>query len=160
MRHPSLILLSHDHHHGLALALRCRKQSLGQLKPMGAEGLRLRAEEFREFFDKQLVPHFCAEEQVLFPLMRMSAPASAALLDELLSDHEIFRQALPNLVIGTGLSKLIFDLGDLLDRHIRKEERELFPLFEQHVESAKAKAAGEEIAKIIAGRGDSEKAEE
>ena len=31
----------------------------------------------------------------------------------------------------TGLAKLIFDLGDLLERHIRKEERELFPLFEE-----------------------------
>ena len=45
MRHPSLLLLSHDHHHGLALALRCRKQGLGQIKPMGAEGLRERAKE-------------------------------------------------------------------------------------------------------------------
>jgi iron-sulfur cluster repair protein YtfE (RIC family) len=157
MRHPSLILLSHDHHHGLALALRCRKQSLGQLKPMGAEGLRLRADEFRDFFDKQLVHHFHAEEQVLFPLMRTVVPTSAALLDELSSDHEIFRQALPKLVAVTGLSKLIFDLGDLLERHIRKEERELFPLFEQHVESSKAKAAGDEIEKIMANRAPLEK---
>jgi len=29
---------------------------------------------------------------------------------------------------------VIFDLGDLLERHIRREERELFPLFEQHAE--------------------------
>jgi iron-sulfur cluster repair protein YtfE (RIC family) len=157
MRHPSLILLSHDHHHGLALALRCRKQALGQLKPMGAEGLRLRAEEFREFFDKQLVPHFHAEEQVLFPLMRTSVPPSAALVDELLSEHEIFRQAPPKLATGAGLSKLIFDLGDLLECHIRKEERELFPLFEQHVEGAKAEEAGEKIKSILAQAADMEK---
>ena len=48
-------------------------------------------------------------------------------------------QAIPQLEAGTGLAKLIFDLGDLLERHIRKEERELFPLFEQHVEGAKGR---------------------
>jgi iron-sulfur cluster repair protein YtfE (RIC family) len=150
MRHPSLTPLSHDHHHGLALALRCRKQSLGQIKPMGAEGLRLRAAEFREFFDKQLVRHFRAEEEALFPLMRAEVPVSAALLDELLRDHETLRQAASKLAAETGLSKLLFDLGDLLERHIRREERELFPLFEQHVQAVKAEAAGETIKEILA----------
>lgn len=159
MRHPSLTRLSHDHHHGLALALRCRKQSLGQLKPMGAEGLRLRAAEFREFFDKQLIPHFRAEEEVLFPLMRAAVPESAALLDDLLRDHETFRQGVQELAAGTGLSKLMFDLGDLLERHIRREERELFPLFEQHVESSEAEAAGEKIQTILASGADLEKNE-
>jgi iron-sulfur cluster repair protein YtfE (RIC family) len=151
MRHPSLLSLSHDHHHGLALALRCRKQSLGQSKPTGAAGLRLRAEEFREFFDKQLIPHFRAEEEVLFPLMRAAVPQSAVLLDDLLRDHETFRQEVQKLTTGAGLSKLIFDLGDLLERHIRREERELFPLFEQHVESATAEAVGEKMKTILAG---------
>jgi iron-sulfur cluster repair protein YtfE (RIC family) len=159
MRHPSLTPLSHDHHHGLALALRCRKQSLGQLKPMGAEGLRLRAAELREFFDKKLIPHFRAEEEVLFPLMRAAAPESAALLDDLLRQHETFRQGVKALAAGTGVSKLIFDLGDLLERHIRREERELFPLFEQYVESSRAVAAGREISKILATRADLEKGE-
>ena len=154
MRHPSLIALSHDHHHGLALALRCRKQALGQIKPMGAAGLRLRADEFREFFADQLIPHFRAEEEILFPAIRAAVPESAALLDELLGDHEAFRQGAQKLAAGSGLSKLIFDLGDLLERHIRREERELFPLFEQHVESAAAEAAGENISKILAKRKD------
>lgn len=159
MRHPSLTPLSHDHHHGLALALRCRKQSLGQLKPMGAEGLQLRAAELREFFDKQLIPHFRAEEEVLFPLMRVAVPESAALLDDLLRDHQTLRQGLKALAAGAGVSKLIFDLGDLLERHIRREERELFPLFEQYVEISRAAAAGQEISKILATRADLENGE-
>jgi hemerythrin-like domain-containing protein len=149
MRHPSLTPLSHDHHHGLALALRCRKQALGRLKPMGAEGIRLRAQEFCEFFQKQLTPHFRAEEESLFPLMREAVPESAPLLDDLLREHEIFRREVEKLSAGTGLSKLIFDLGDLLERHIRREERELFPLFEKHVELSKAEIVGEKIKKIL-----------
>jgi hemerythrin-like domain-containing protein len=149
MRHPSLIPLSQDHHHGLALALRCRKQALGQIKPMGAEGLRERAKEFVAFYGAHLVRHFRAEEEALFPLLRSAAPESEAMIDELLRDHEKIRQAIPQLENGTSLAKLIFDLGDLLERHIRKEERELFPLFEQHVESRQAEAVGEEIKKVL-----------
>jgi hemerythrin-like domain-containing protein len=149
MRHPSLILLSQDHHHGLALALRCRKQALGQIKPMGAEGLRERANEFVVFYGAHLAPHFRAEEEVLFPLLRSAVKGSEEMIDELVRDHGQIRQAIPTLEGETGLAKLIFDLGDLLERHIRKEERELFPLFELHVEARQAEAVGVEIKKIL-----------
>jgi iron-sulfur cluster repair protein YtfE (RIC family) len=149
MRHASLIPLSEDHHHGLALALRCRKQALGQIKPMGVEGLRERAKEFLAFYGSNLVPHFRAEEEVLFPLLRSVVPGSEGMIDELLQNHAQIRQAIPQLEGGTGLAKLIFDLGDLLERHIRKEERELFPLFEQGVERGKAETAGAEIKRIL-----------
>jgi iron-sulfur cluster repair protein YtfE (RIC family) len=149
MRHPSLILLSHDHHHALALALRCRKQALGQLKPMGAEGLRERAREFSDFFACNLIAHFRAEEEVLFPYLREVAPGSGPMTDELIKDHEQIRAAVPQLQTGPALAKLIFDLGDLLERHIRKEERELFPLFERHADRGKAEAIGALMKEIL-----------
>jgi iron-sulfur cluster repair protein YtfE (RIC family) len=149
MRHPALVPLSHDHHHGLALALRCRKQALGQLKPLGAEGLRERAGEFGDFFSNELIPHFRAEEEVLFPCMRERVPESAALIDELVGDHEKIRRAIPQLERQTALGKLIFDLGDLLERHIRKEERELFPLFERHAEELDVDALAKELGKAL-----------
>jgi hemerythrin-like domain-containing protein len=149
MRHPSLISLSHDHHHGLALALRCRKQALGQLKPMGAAGLRERAQELLIFYENNLVRHFKAEEEVLFPAMRAAVPASAAIVDALARDHEQIRRAIPQLEAGMGLAKLIFDLGDLLERHIRQEERELFPLFERHINAAQAETIGGKLKNIL-----------
>ena len=152
MRHTSLIPLSQDHHHGLALALRCRKQALGQVKPVGAEGLRERAKEFLAFYTKNLVPHFRAEEEVLFPLLRSTVPGSEEMIDELLENHAQIHRAIPQLQEGKGLAKLIFDLGDLLERHIRKEERELFPLFEQSVEDREAETAGTEIQRILVSR--------
>jgi iron-sulfur cluster repair protein YtfE (RIC family) len=149
MRHPSLVPLSHDHHHGLALALRCRKQALGQIKPTGFEGLKGRAQEFRAFFAANLVRHFQAEEKILFPLMRALVPESAAVIDQLLDEHEEIRGTIRRLDGDAGLSKTIFDLGDLLERHIRKEERELFPLFEKRVGAKEAERAGEEMKQIL-----------
>jgi len=149
MRHPSLVSLSHDHHHGLALALRCRKQALGQLKPMGAAGLRERAKECLEFYANNLVAHFRAEEDILFPAVRGAVPGGEVIVDDLLSQHQEIRRLMSQLDATAGLAKLIFDLGDLLERHIRKEERELFQLFEDHVEDAKAEAIGAELKKIL-----------
>ena len=149
MRHPSLVSLSHDHHHGLALALRCRKQALGQMKPIGAEGLRERAREFREFFAQNLVSHFRAEEEVLFPQLSARVAESAKIIASLLREHEQIRSAMRDLDAERGLAKLVFDLGDLLERHIRKEERELFPLFEAHVELFDVDALAERIIDIL-----------
>lgn len=149
MRHPSLIPLSHDHHHGLALALRCRKQALGQIKPMGAAGLRERANEFLSFYASNLIAHFRAEEEVLFPLLGSALPRSKAIINELIRDHEQIRQAATQLQTGTESAKLIFDVGDLLERHIRTEERELFPLFEQHVKAAEAESVGHQLKKAL-----------
>jgi hemerythrin-like domain-containing protein len=149
MRHPSLIPLSHDHHHGLALALRCRKQALGQIKPMGPAGLRERAEEFRSFFERNLVLHFRAEEEILFPRLLAQLPESQPIVDQLCREHEAIRKAMPQLAGEPGLGKVIFDLGDLLERHIRKEERELFPLIESQLDPKQAEEMGEAIRKIL-----------
>lgn len=148
-RHPSLIPLSHDHHNALALALRCRKQALGQIKPMGALGLAERAKEFSEFFTSNLAAHFGAEEQVLFPWMRTQIDASADMIDELLRQHDELRQFAAKIAAGAGLAKLIFDVGDLLERHVRKEERELFPLFEAQAVQAEAQQLGIEIKRCL-----------
>ena len=150
MRDASLIPLSHDHHHGLALALRCRKQALGQIRPMGIQGLKERAGEFEEFFSRNLKPHFQAEEEILFPFMRSRIPQSEALIEDLLKDHAALREGLARLDGADGLGRLLFELGDLLERHIRREERELFPLFEKHATPGEAERVGKEIEKILA----------
>jgi len=88
---------------------------------------------------------------VLFPALRAALPETGLVIDELIRDHAAMRQAVLQLDAGAGLAKLIFDLGDLLERHIRKEERELFPLFERHIERLPAESIGASLEKILAG---------
>ena len=145
-RHPGLVPLSHDHHHALALALRCRKQALGQIKPTGVEGLRLRLNEFLTLYAAELSSHFEAEEKILFPQMSLHVPESEQLIEDLLLDHDTVRLASAKLQATVALGKVIFDLGDLLERHVRREERELFPLFEQHAEIIGADEIAERLA--------------
>jgi hemerythrin-like domain-containing protein len=86
----------------------------------------------RTFFAEHLVRHFADEEQSLFPLVVKHIPAASAQVDDLVQDHRAmerfareFEHPDPKQVAAH-----IGEFGELLERHIRKEERELFPLFE------------------------------
>ena len=149
-RHAALIPLSHDHHQGLALALRCRKHALGQLNPGDAASLEACAAEASRFFGESLTPHFEAEEKVLFPLMA-EYRESRDLVAELRDEHREFHRLLARAGDPRGLRKFLFDFGDLLERHIRSEERGLFPAFEKLVPQEEADRAGRELRQTLEG---------
>ena len=147
-RHPALIPLSHDHHHGLALALRCRKHALGQLNPGDPAAIEACAAEASRFFNENLTAHFEAEETVLFPLMAAHEECRE-LVARLESEHREFRKLVAPAGDPGGQRKFLFDFGDLLEQHIRSEERRLFPAFETLVPAADAARAGREIKRLL-----------
>ncbi len=149
-RHPALIPLSHDHHHGLVLALRCRKYALGQLNPGDPAALDACAAEASRFFNENLKPHFEAEETVLFPLMA-AHETCRDLVVRLEGEHGKFREIIARSGDARGLKKFLFDFGDLLEQHIRSEERQLFPAFEALVPEADAARAGQDIERVLKG---------
>ena len=59
---------SHDHHHGLVLAFRLREGLPRHRQP--ADNPQRQAEDATRFFHDNLVAHFRAEEEVLFPVIR------------------------------------------------------------------------------------------
>lgn len=147
-RHPALIPLSHDHHHGLALALRCRKHALGQLNPGDPAAMEACAAQASRFFSENLQAHFEAEETVLFPLMA-AHEQSRELVDRLEGDHRKFREMVARLSDAKDMRKFLFDFGDLLEQHIRSEERQLFAAFEMYIPEADAERAGLEIKRVL-----------
>ncbi len=147
-RHPALIPLSHDHHHGLALALRCRKHALGQLNPGDPKSIEACAAEALRFFNENLTAHFEAEETVLFPLMAAHEECRE-LVARLENEHREFRKMVAPAADPGGQRKFLFDFGDLLEQHIRSEERKLFPAFETLVPAADAERAGREIKRLL-----------
>ncbi|MBI2349148.1 MAG: hemerythrin domain-containing protein, partial [Deltaproteobacteria bacterium] len=88
--------------------------------------------------------------EILFPFMRSRIPESETLIEDLVKDHAALREGLARLDRTDGLGRLLFDMGDLLERHIRREERELFPLFEKHASASEAEEVGKRIATILA----------
>jgi hemerythrin-like domain-containing protein len=82
-----------------------------------------------------LRPHFAAEEQLLFPLVDRHVPAVRPLTERLLTDHRTFERTTEELQSPdpTTLERVLTEYGERLERHIRLEDRELFPAIEAGV---------------------------
>ena len=116
-RLPGLRELSDDHHTGLVLARSCKRaaQPDSELSPGEAW------EEVRQAFSSRLEPHFQIEEQHLLPALE--AIGEAALAERIRAEHAALRD-LRQPVPATRASLQRF--GELLDAHIRYEERQVF----------------------------------
>ena len=123
-RDPSLIPLSHDHHHGLVRVFEIRRALRSGGDPGAERALT------GEFYTSDLLPHFRAEEEALVPALRESGALSEALLARLLDEHRTLKSMGGELASGRG------DLGafaDLLEKHIRFEERRVFVAYQARV---------------------------
>jgi hemerythrin-like domain-containing protein len=123
-RDPSLVPLSHDHHHGLVRVFRIRQALLA------GKDLEREAVVTCDFFARDLAPHFRAEEEILVPVLRESGAVGAHALSRLVDEHRTLERLVPELSRGVAALR---DFADLLERHIRREEREIFPAYELRV---------------------------
>lgn len=132
-RAPELRDLSDDHHHGLVLARKAKLAASGQEGPSGPEMWA----EVEVVFKKELEPHFEIEESFIGKVLR--AAGESQLAQRLVDEHEALREfLLPRH------PRTVDDLrrfGELLEQHIRFEERELFQV-------AQAKLTSDELSAV------------
>lgn len=149
-RDPSLIPLSHDHHEGLIFAFRIQHGRGPSGRPWDAETAADQAREAVAFFRDHLTPHFRAEEEVIFPVLEPYLRPGEGVVAELREEHARLAALVRELEEATGdLPEALRAFGELLTQHIRKEEQDLFVLFEQRVPAAEVKRAGEAVARIL-----------
>ena len=150
-RHPSLVPLSREHHLALLLAFRLRQGLPRTQKP--ADSPQEQAEDTIRFFHNNLARHFRAEEEALFPLIRKTLPQADLLLDTLIAEHAEMRTQVgalePTATDAQTLNAQLKAFSEVLERHVRCEERELFPLFEAHLPEDEAERLGTAIAQFI-----------
>jgi len=133
-RNPSLIPLSHDHHHGLVVALRLKKGGPASPNDSWLEGTDKQAPQLLEFADNELLNHFQLEEEHVFPvLLGLGIDEISTLTHELLGEHQAMRASL-DAIRQSSDPAILKHFGELLEAHIRKEERNLFPLIEREIE--------------------------
>ncbi len=120
LRDKSLIPLSHQHQHALALCVRIERAS-----PIAEGDLPAWQAEIAQIFQGEIVIHFAAEEQVLFPAARKSKEL-VPLVEELLVDHADLRGRFSLAIAQKISSSEVSALAQHLSTHIRKEERQLF----------------------------------
>lgn len=129
-RHDSLIPLSREHQYALMLCLRIHRGLIEH--DADANWLQSKAGVAVRFFEGEMVSHFQAEEEILFPAMR-DLTGAPRIIDELLEEHEKVRRLIDRLreIEPGSLASTLMAFADTLEAHIRKEERELFPIYEQ-----------------------------
>jgi hypothetical protein len=143
-RHPALIPLSHDHQHALAVAFRLHHPSPpGPVTPVTpASTPATRAAEVADLWARELVSHFVAEETVLFPALRRHLAAvdpAQALVARLVDEHGRLRSLVESLATASddaAREPLLTGFADLLEAHVRAEERQLFVRFPELIANA------------------------
>jgi len=141
-RDKSLIPLSRQHHHGLALCV-VVERALEQDSTTG--NIQAQSERLVSHYDAELKDHFWIEEAILFP---RCPPQLRALIEELVSQHRQLERLFASLRNAPDEATLRH-IANLLRDHIRKEEAELFEQVQHLLGRFELDELGQEIARRV-----------
>lgn len=145
-RDKNLHPLSWDHHAALTSVVFTRKH----LKAgAGIERLQQVAREYATFYELGLLPHFRHEEEWLLPRFLRHTDANDTDVVRLLTDHVRLHRLILDVADANGsngdLVAPLAALTDLLESHVRFEERELFPKIEAALTPDELKQLGDHL---------------
>ena len=145
-RHLALQPLSRDHHQALALAQRLRRASEQDAAAVRAA--------FLEYWHHHGQAHFRVEEEVLLPAFAEHGDPGDERVVRMLVDHVRIRRDARRLEQDAGPAPAdLHALGTALERHVRLEEREVFPLIEAALPADAADALVDAVLKAESGQG-------
>ncbi len=117
-RHPALHHLSHDHHQGLLVCWKIRQGFKLKIDPVRVKNYCM------WFWKNHLQQHFEEEENGIFPVISSGDP----LIKQALSEHKRLRKLFGN---WEDIEKTLGQIEEGLEKHIRFEERVLFPIIQK-----------------------------
>lgn len=126
------MVLSKEHHYGLLASWKIRR------------GFELATDQKRiaafviDFWQAHLNAHFIAEEEILFNTI------THVLIDEALQQHVQLRRLL-KLISQEGSSEQLTEFANLLEQHIRFEERQVFKMLQQELSEEKLTEIGKQL---------------
>jgi hemerythrin-like domain-containing protein len=139
LRDPSLIPLSHQHQHGLAL---CVLTDRWLAQDRSAENVARLAKKIADAFEVELSNHFEIEERILFPACELP------LVADLVAQHRQL-EALAAEIREKASPEAIGRFTALLREHIRVEERDLFEGIQKALPREKLDELGRRIEEKI-----------
>ncbi len=136
-RHPALQSLSRDHHHALVVAQRLKRATDSSTSEARVA--------FLDYWEPDGREHFRQEEEVLLPALARFTDPDQPVIARILIDHVRIRRLAGELTDAESLATL-HALGEELEQHVRREERELFGLIERAMPEAELVALAERLA--------------
>ena len=144
-RHVALQPLSRDHHVSLVAAQRLRRA--------GADDAGAARDAFLAFWHEHGAHHFRVEEDVLLPAYAAHADPDEPCVVRMLLDHARIRAQAQRLEQESPPPvAALHALGTALERHVRLEEREVFPLIEAALPASAAEGLVDAVLKAEASR--------
>ncbi|CAI8896694.1 hemerythrin domain-containing protein [Chryseobacterium sp. IT-36CA2] len=131
-RNKNIILLSRDHHFGLLCSWKIRQ---GLKKEIETDRIK---KYILHFWHNYLEEHFREEEQIL------CAHLEDEYTERIRSEH-IQIKVLASQIEHSEDTRLLSDFADLLEQHIRFEERDWFPHLEEKLNNAVLNWIGKEL---------------
>ena len=131
-RDKNLQELSRDHHHGLLLGWKIRQGLKLQVDPQ------LIVDYIRYFFESALSQHFEEEETQILTYLQ----DDNALKFRTVNDHRAIKSMVEALSDNEKEPAAFLKIAELLDDHIRFEERELFPYLQEQLSSEQLNEIG------------------
>jgi iron-sulfur cluster repair protein YtfE (RIC family) len=122
-RHDALAGLSRDHHHALVVAQRLKRAS-ERTAPEARD-------KFLEYWREDGQRHFREEEDILLPAYAGFGDPEEPVIARVLVEHVRIRRLAHEVASDNSSLLVLHALGEQLSAHVRREERELFPLIEQ-----------------------------
>jgi hemerythrin-like domain-containing protein len=123
-RSDALAPLSRQHHQGLFAAMK--------LKRADAAGAAEARAVFVDFWEREGRDHFRVEEEVLLPAYARHGEHDHPAVVRVLVEHVDLRRRGEDVAAAADPDPAALnELGERLERHIRHEERVLFPLIEE-----------------------------
>jgi hemerythrin-like domain-containing protein len=136
LRNKSLVPLSRQHQHALALCVRIDRAS-----PIEDARLDAWQDEITQHFQQEIRVHFAAEEDRLFPGARKFAEL-IPLVEELMVEHATLRKEFAQAEVHALSAKNLLAFSNSLSSHIRKEERQLFERMQELLQPEELGALG------------------
>ena len=143
LRDPSLVPLSRQHQHALALCVRIERAFISDAELPGWR------EEIERHFTHEIRHHFAAEEAVVFPAARR-VQALEPVVRELITEHARLREDFDQARAGTMSVEQIREFARRLAEHVRKEERTLFEGMQAHLSAAEMERVGRDLGEALA----------
>ncbi len=143
LRHKSLIPLSHQHQHALALCVR-----IDRALKAGEVALEPWQSEIEHLFLSELRYHIAAEEAVLFPAAE-GLDGLTTLVGELRIEHQALRRYAGRSATRELTRPELEVFAKTLSHHVRKEERRLFEEMQKLLPARELAQLGEALDKYF-----------
>lgn len=126
-RHEALHPLTHHHHHTLIMAQQLKKAD-------ESTSIQEMTRQVIDFWKNDGEDHFRDEEEVLLPLYAQYESVDQDCIRDMLIEHVQIRSLVQQIRLNNKPRRELFhELGHLLEKHVRLEERVIFPMIEKVV---------------------------